>query len=80
MPVLLLEVVLVCPLLEHLLWQVEDQASSELVSSFYQYLKVGLPKATALQKAQLDWLKENPQGKLSHAGYWASFMLIGNWQ
>ena len=62
------------------LWQVEDQASSELVSSFYQYLKVGLPKATALQKAQLDWLKENPQGKLSHAGYWASFMLIGNWQ
>jgi CHAT domain-containing protein len=59
------------------LWFVNDQASGLLVTEFYQHLSdPSLNKAEALQKAQLALL-EDPRYR--HPGYWAPFLLIGNW-
>lgn len=61
------------------LWQVDDEATAQLVSKFYQGLRGGLSRAQALQVTQKAWLEEHPQGLYSHPGYWAPFILIGNW-
>jgi CHAT domain-containing protein/tetratricopeptide (TPR) repeat protein len=58
------------------LWQVEDQATAELVHLFYQNLKQGMGRAKALQSAQKTWLQQHPG---SHPGYWAALILVGNW-
>lgn len=58
------------------LWFINDQASSELVSHFYQHLQQRESKAKALQQAQLTLLA-NPLYR--HAGFWAAFLIIGNW-
>ena len=38
------------------LWQVDDQATAELITQFYQNLRQGMGRAKALQVAQQDWL------------------------
>lgn len=59
------------------LWQVQDEATPRLVTKFYSELKnTKNSKAEALRQAQLSLLKE---GQFSHPGYWAPFLLIGNW-
>ena len=60
------------------LWFVNDEASSKLVSNFYQELtNVSLTKAKALQQAQIALIDGN---QYKHPSYWAPFLLIGNWQ
>ena len=60
------------------LWYINDEASSELVTGFYRALAAGAPsKAHALQAAQERLLSEP---RYRHPGYWAPFLLIGNWQ
>ena len=59
------------------LWFVSDQASSRLLTDFYDGLrnrKNG--KARALQEAQKTLLADR---RYRHPGYWAPFLLIGNW-
>jgi len=59
------------------LWFINDQASSQLISDFYRRLAAGgLGKAEALRQAQLAMLKDL---RYQHPGYWAAFLLIGNW-
>jgi CHAT domain-containing protein len=59
------------------LWSISDQASSELVSTFYSRLQdPALSKAQALQQAQVAFLDDL---RYRHPGYWAPFLLIGNW-
>lgn len=59
------------------LWYINDQASSILITDFYENLKEpGLSKAKALQQAQLKMLKDP---RYHHASYWSPFLLIGNW-
>ncbi len=59
------------------LWQVNDQASSLLISAFYEQLKnPAISKSKALQQAQLLILQDL---RYRHAGYWSPFLLIGNW-
>lgn len=60
------------------LWYVDDEATSDAISEFYQYLLKNpkLPKAKALQKAQKELLA---QKYYWHPGYWGPFLLIGNW-
>lgn len=53
-----------------------DEASSDLVAQFYELLRAGTPKVTALQRAQKRML-EDP--RFRHPSYWAPFLLIGNW-
>jgi CHAT domain-containing protein len=61
------------------LWNVNDEATAKLMIEFYrQWQQNGFSnKAKALQQAQLELLKTPG---FEHPYYWASFVLIGNWQ
>ncbi|MDM8569669.1 CHAT domain-containing protein, partial [Thiotrichales bacterium HSG1] len=59
------------------LWFVDDKATSQLITEFYQQLQnPELSKAQALQNAQR---KLSGQRLYRHPAYWAPFLLIGNW-
>ncbi|MDZ7962771.1 MAG: CHAT domain-containing protein [Aulosira sp. DedQUE10] len=60
------------------LWDVQDQATSELMKRFYQkMLSQKLKPAAALRAAQIEMLKEK-QWKVPY--YWAGFILQGEWK
>lgn len=59
------------------LWFVNDQATSDIVTRFYQGIQEEeLHKAQALQQAQIALLK---QRRFRHPAYWGAFLIIGNW-
>jgi CHAT domain-containing protein len=59
------------------LWFVNDESTSRLVTEFYRHYKQpGVSKAEALQAAQIEVLQDL---RYRHPGYWAPFLLIGNW-
>ena len=59
------------------LWSVNDEATAQMMSDFYQQLGTRqFPKAEAVRKAQLSLLKSN---RYSHPFYWAPYVLLGNW-
>ncbi len=59
------------------LWYINDRATSELITDFYGHLRdPGNSKARALQLAQLEMFSDR---RYAHPGYWAPFLLIGNW-
>ena len=60
------------------LWQVDDQATAELITDFYQNLSQGMGRAKALQAAQKNWLQQHPKMQ-QHPGFWAALTLVGNW-
>jgi CHAT domain-containing protein/tetratricopeptide (TPR) repeat protein len=57
------------------LWSIDDQTTSYLMVKFYDNLKQGMDKASALQKAKLDFVKEHPSE--AHPFYWAALISIG---
>lgn len=57
------------------LWQVEDQTTTDLMTTFYQQLRDGKTIADALRTSQLHLLK----GSEKRPHYWASFVIVGNW-
>ncbi|MBO0857216.1 MAG: CHAT domain-containing protein [Chloracidobacterium sp.] len=60
------------------LWQVDDQATSELMRRFYRgMLKEGLPPAAALRKAQIEM---SGISRWSSPYYWAGFVIQGEWK
>jgi len=61
-------------------WPVSDWSTQVLMTSFYNKLKAGMPKDKALQKAKVDYLKENRTAKprLVAPFFWASFVVSGN--
>ena len=60
------------------LWNINDQASSNLIIEFYEQLKIhpSMSKAKALQQAQLSLLKDL---RYDHPCYWSPFLIVGNW-
>jgi len=59
------------------LWQVDDVATAELMSQFYQgFLKKNLPPAAALRAAQVYMWK---QKRWRDPYFWASFQIQGRW-
>lgn len=58
------------------LWNVNDIATAELMTTFYRKLKAGLPKDEALRQAKLEMLK-GKQLAWRQPYYWASFVLAG---
>lgn len=60
------------------LWQVDDQATAELITQFYRSLQQGMGRAKALQQAQKIWLQQHPSDG-NHPGYWAALILVGTW-
>jgi CHAT domain-containing protein len=59
------------------LWPVSDQATEAIMHLFYQYLKEGMPKHKALQKAKLDFIEEYQIGR-RHPQLWGGLIVIGN--
>ena len=57
------------------LWNVPDEASSEIMTQFYQNLQKGMTKSEAMQKAKLSQIETNP-----HPFFWSPFILIGDAQ
>ena len=54
-------------------WSVSDQATAGLMESFYREMAAGEHKASALRRAQLEYL----DGPHAHPYFWASFYLVG---
>ena len=74
------------------LWKADDAATGQLMVDFYQHWigTKGITKVQALQQAQLDLIQGTtteeqasaitPKArKYAHPYYWASFILMGNW-
>jgi CHAT domain-containing protein/tetratricopeptide (TPR) repeat protein len=60
------------------LWSVDDEATSELMTKFYQkMLQDKLKPAAALRQAQIEMLKND---KFAAPYYWAAFTLQGEWK
>jgi CHAT domain-containing protein/Tfp pilus assembly protein PilF len=60
------------------LWEVDDVATAELMSRFYQgMLKEGLRPAAALQKAEMGMWR---QTRWKDPYYWGAFTLQGEWK
>lgn len=57
-------------------WEVQVGAASHLTSVLGEGLAVGLPKAKALQTAQLSLINDGQ----TDPWLWAPFLLIGNWR
>ncbi len=59
------------------LWSVNDRATTELVTQFYQGLSdPNLTKAQVLQAAQKALIQSE---EYAHPAFWSAFVLIGNW-
>lgn len=59
------------------LWQINDSATTELISEFYRNLSPDSTKAASLQQAQLSLMATD---NWQHPAYWAPFLLIGSWR
>ena len=60
------------------LWNIDDQATVELISRFYQELaNPGAPitRAEALRRAQIELLQSGYQAPF----FWSPYVLVGNW-
>jgi CHAT domain-containing protein len=59
------------------LWSVNDEASSVLVTAFYQQLhETSVSRAVALRQAQRQLLADR---RYQHPAYWSPFLLLNNW-
>jgi CHAT domain-containing protein len=60
------------------LWNIGDRSTAILMGEFYKELvNSKVTKAEALRRAQIMLLKRYPN--YSRPGYWAAYVLIGNW-
>lgn len=61
-------------------WSISDQSSFFIMKSFYSYLKEGMPKDKALQKAKMDYLSNDQTSSPAYRipAYWAAIVLVGN--
>ena len=66
-----------CPSIIMSLWEVDDEAGTKIMTSFYKNLKRGKTKDEALRLAKLQYL-ENANSRQAHPHYWMSFKSIGD--
>jgi len=59
------------------MWEIEDRSGSEIVKSYYKFLKKGATKSNALRKARISYLK-NADMLRSHPYFWSSLVIYGN--
>jgi len=68
-----------CPSLVMGLWEIPEEASSEITKSFIEHLKNGSTKDVALQKAKLAYLESDSTSKYNLSpAYWAGLVATGN--
>ena len=56
------------------LWTIDDEATAELMTTFYRALATTNSPAKALRTAQTELLKQKP-----HPFFWSPFILVGRW-
>jgi CHAT domain-containing protein len=66
-----------CPSIIMTLWEVEDNAGTQIMTSFYRNLKKGKHTDVALRLAKIEYL-ENANSRMAHPHYWLSYVSIGN--
>ncbi len=66
-----------CPSIVMTLWEVEDNAGTQIMASFYKNLKKGRSIDEALRLAKLEYL-ENANPRTAHPHYWLGYVSIGN--
>jgi CHAT domain-containing protein len=66
-----------CPSIIMTLWQVTDKSSSQLMTSFYKYLKRGKSKQEAMRLAKIDYL-ETADDLTSNPYFWSGFVVLGD--
>jgi len=59
------------------LWQVADDATRDLMVTYYARLLAGEDRAEALRRAQLEIMR---RPGWSHPYFWASFIPVGEWR
>lgn len=67
-----------CPSIITSLWKAEDKATSELMINFYEHLKLGVTKDSALSISKLRFLEAAKGTERTHPFFWSNFILIGN--
>lgn len=60
------------------LWEVPDNVTQKIMVDFYQNLKNGQSKTTALRNAKIDYLKNTNDANFQMPFYWAGFVLHGD--
>lgn len=58
------------------MWAVSDYMTRDLMTNYYQNLKQGMGRGSALRQSQLEMLKRKDR---QHPFYWASFIQSGEW-
>lgn len=66
-----------CPNIAMTLWRAEDQATAQITTRMYEYLKQGYDKDEALTKSKQDYLQEAPAAR-RNPYYWANVVLVGD--
>jgi CHAT domain-containing protein len=65
-----------CPSTINTLWKADDHSTADILRLFYKYLDAGYTKSRALQKAKLEFIRNNPVNR--DPGYWSHIILTGN--
>lgn len=61
------------------LWKADDAATAFIIKKVHHYLKKGLAKDDALQRAKIDYLESSEiDARFKTPAYWAHLVLIGN--
>lgn len=60
------------------LWKVPDNTTAIIMKLFYENLKTGVDKATALQLAKKMYLEQTDDQNFKHPYYWAGFVISGD--
>ena len=58
-------------------WEINDETSAEIMSSFYKYLSEGKAKDEALRLAKLDYFEGHPPA-YTDPYYWAAYEVLGD--
>ena len=59
------------------LWEVNDRSGTDIVKSFYRYLKKGNSKSNSLRRSRLEYLRHSDQLQ-SHPYFWATLVIYGD--
>lgn len=60
------------------MWNIDDQASANIMVDFYRKLKKGQTKDEALRNAKLTYLKNMAGSNRSHPLFWAAYVPVGD--
>ena len=65
-----------CPSTINTLWKADDHSTAEIIKLFYKYLEEGDNKSLALQRAKLEFIRNNPLFR--NPAYWSHIVLTGD--